>query len=100
MIKPWVRLGSKIDDNPDIENFVGRGELALTYDMGRQRFTAIGRNSLRFGNKNRGSLQLNWSFPILKNFSGQLQFFDGYGESLIDYNHRQTTIGLGVSLIN
>ncbi|WP_232622944.1 phospholipase A [Pareuzebyella sediminis] len=100
MFKPWFRLGNKIDDNPDISDFVGRGELSLTYDWGQQRFSAIGRHSLRFGDKSRGSLLFSWSFPIVKNFSGHVQVFEGYGESLIDYNHRQTTVGLGVSLIN
>jgi len=100
MLKPWIRLGSSIDDNEDITNFMGRGEANIVYDWGRQRFMAVLRNSLHFKSANRGSIQLNWSFPILKNLNGHLQFFDGYGETLIDYNHRQTTLGFGVSLIN
>ncbi|TLP75459.1 phospholipase A [Maribacter sp. ACAM166] len=100
MLKPWVRIGSKIDDNENISDFIGRGEANVTYDWRRQRFKVIVRHSLNIGDQNRGSLQLNWSFPIFENFNGHLQFFDGYGETLIDYNHRQTTFGIGVSLIN
>ena len=100
MLKPWIRIGSKIDDNENISDYIGRGEADITYDWGRQRFRAIARHSLNLGDKSRGSLQLNWSFPIYKNFNGHFQLFDGYGETLIDYNHRQTTFGIGVSLIN
>ncbi|TDT47142.1 phospholipase A1 [Maribacter spongiicola] len=100
MLKPWIRIGSKIDDNENISDYIGRGEADITYDWGRQRFRAIARHSLNLGDKSRGSLQLNWSFPIFENFNGHFQLFDGYGETLIDYNHRQTTFGIGVSLIN
>lgn len=100
MLKNWIRLGGSNDDNPQIMDYIGRAEAQVTYDWGRQRFYAIARHSLRFGDKSRGSLQLNYSFPIIKNFSAHIQIFDGYGESLIDYNHRQTTFGVGVSLIN
>ncbi|WP_299320885.1 phospholipase A [uncultured Maribacter sp.] len=99
-LKPWIRIGSKIDDNDNISDFIGRGEADISYDWGRQRFRAIARHSLNLGDKSRGSIQLNWSFPIFENFNGHFQLFDGYGETLIDYNHRQTTFGLGVSLIN
>lgn len=100
MFKNWVRLGGSNDDNPEISDYIGRAEAKVSYDLRRQRFYAIARHSMTFGEKSRGSLQLNWTFPIINNFSGHLQVFEGYGESLIDYNHRQTTVGLGVSLIN
>lgn len=100
MLKNWIRLGGSNDDNPQIMDYIGRAEAKIIYDWGRQRFYAIARHSLRFGDKSRGSIQLNYTFPIIKNFSAHIQIFDGYGESLIDYNHRQTTFGVGVSLIN
>ena len=47
-----------------------------------------------------GSIELNYTFPLP--FSARLvgfaQFFSGYGESLIDYNHRQEKIGIGIAL--
>lgn len=100
--RPWVHLkdGSD-DDNPDIADYMGRGDLTLMHVRGDHRFTVMGRHSLRGGDESRGALQVDWGFPIhpdFRNFRGHLQVFHGYGESLIDYNHKATYIGLGISL--
>lgn len=56
------------------------------------------RNNLRMG-PNRGFTQLDWTTPVQLGESAKLfvQITDGFGESLIDYNHRQRTFGLGIS---
>ena len=55
------------------------------------------RNNLNLG-RNRGYMQLDWTTPVQFGRFARLfvQITNGYGESLIDYNHRQRTFGLGV----
>jgi phospholipase A1 len=102
-LRPWVRVhersGSE-DDNPDIDDYIGRGEAVLVYRAAGHVVTLTGRHTLRFGDDSRGAVQLDWAFPLTGSLNGHLQVFSGYGESLIDYNHRQTTFGLGVSFFD
>lgn len=85
------------DDNPDIEKFMGHFELDLAYVRGQQSFGVLLRNNLRRGN-NRGAFQLDYSFPLTGSFQGYVQYFDGYGESLIDYNHDNQRLGIGIAI--
>lgn len=100
VLKPWIRLpeDEDKDDNPDIQDYIGRAELALNYDFGKHNFDLTTRHSLRGGSKNRGSARLDYSYRFYKNLKFHAQVFTGYGESLIDYNHNQTTFGVGLSL--
>ena len=100
-IRPWYRINesAKDDNNPDIEDYMGRADATLVYKRGRQEFSLMGRHSLRGGDRSHGALQFDWAFPITSKLHGYVQIFDGYGESLIDYNHRATYVGAGVSLL-
>jgi phospholipase A1 len=102
-LRPWVRVFDpdiQRDDNPDIEDYAGRGELAVAWRRGGHVVTATARHTLRFDERSRGSMRLDWAFPLVGALNGHLQLFSGYGLNLIDYNHRQTTLGLGVSFLD
>lgn len=102
MLRPWYRIeeDSKDDNNPDIKNYIGRGDLTAFYRWNDHDFSLMLRHSLKGGDDAHGAAQFDWVFPISGKLRGHFQLFDGYGESLIDYNHRATYVGLGVSLMN
>jgi phospholipase A1 len=104
LARVWRRTdrGGNVDDNPDISDYVGRGDLVLQYRGHDQSVVLLLRDNLR-GDPNRGFAQLDWSLPWFWPLDGlnggssrfHLQATTGYGESLIDYNFRQTTLGVG-----
>lgn len=101
-IRPWWRIPEedKDNNNPGIENYIGRGEIILAQHLGEHVLSVQGRHSLRSGDESRGSVKLSWSIPINGNLKAYLMAFSGYGESMIDYNHRQTMLGAGISLVD
>lgn len=101
VLRPWWRVSDgNDDDNPDMEDYIGRGDAMLVHTRNGHVFTVLGRHSLRGGDASRGALQLDWGFPIHRSFRGHVQAFHGYGESMIDYNHKATYFGLGISLLD
>jgi phospholipase A1 len=100
LVRPWWRIKERSDDdNPGIERYIGQGELVITRKAGAHVASLQLRHSLKGGDESRGSVLLDWAFPVSSYLKGHLQVFSGYGETLIDFNHRQTTVGLGVSLV-
>lgn len=104
--KPWIRLQedakedplqSSGDDNPNIEDYVGNYEFSTAYNDGDFEYIFRIRHAVDTG---RGSAEINWTFPLWGKFTGYTSLFTGYGESLIDYNHKQTRFGLGIALNN
>ncbi len=109
-LKPWYRIpeedkefigASEGDDNPDISDYLGYGELSGAFKMGDHTLSFMLRNNLD-SHDNKGAVKLGWSFKIpfieADNLKGYLHYFNGYGESLIDYNAAVERIGIGLML--
>ncbi|HJU22436.1 MAG TPA: phospholipase A [Casimicrobiaceae bacterium] len=97
LARPWVRIHESAakDDNPDITDYLGYGDLSLLWTRDQQTLAFTGRLNPRTG---KGAAKLEWSMPAVKPFRLYVQVFTGYGESLIDYNFRQTGVGIGFAL--
>jgi phospholipase A1 len=98
-IRPWIRINesSEEDDNPDITDYLGHGDLQTAYKWRKNTFSLMLRNILASGFEN-GTVEVAWSFPLWKYrfLKGYIQYFNGYGESLIDYNQHSNSLGFGV----
>lgn len=102
MLRPWWRIPepAETDNNRDINDYMGRGEVQIVHEVNGQEFGVMLRHSFRSGSRSHGAAQLSWSFPVAGNLRGYAELFHGYGESLIDYNHRATYFGVGLSLLD
>jgi len=100
-LKPWIRLSESesSDDNPDITDYLGHGEIHLAYKLDDHVFSLMSRNNLE-SSFSKGAIELGWSFPLFHYdyIKGYIQYFSGYGESLIDYDSYVNRLGIGVLL--
>jgi len=93
------------DENPDIADY--RGNVDWVFGFGARGGLDFW-TTLRKGRRsNYGSVELNLSYPLSKLSGGDLtgwltlQYFNGYGESLLDYNRKldsQLRLGIAVAL--
>lgn len=101
LLKTWYRIpdSDEKDNNPDLDDYMGYGEIWGYYVWNGHRFGVMLRNNLKF-NDNRGAVQLEWTIPISDRVGFYIQYFNGYGESLLDYYDNANRISLGLILIN
>lgn len=101
LVRPWWRVpeSQAHDNNPDISSYLGRIDVVGLARLGNHAFELTIRNNLSLQD-NRGAVSASWYFPLYRGLKGYLQVFNGYGESLIDYNHGQTTLGLGFAVVD
>lgn len=88
------------DDNPALTDYLGRTEISLLWSAAPTSLRLTRRTNLN--PMHNGSWQLDLTHPVFADKPTGLrwyaQFFSGYGETLLDYNHRQNSIGLGLAL--
>ena len=89
------------DNNPDLVTYRGRAEFQLNWAQGLHTASLLYRSTLK--NARYGALQAEWSYPIFADHPNGLRWFvqgfSGYGETLTDYNFRQTSLGVGVTFL-
>jgi len=105
----WQRLpeDAASDDNPDIEDMVGRAEVAAAWNVDPANTLALTlRHSLK-GEAN-GSVRLGWLHKIgtassrgdRSGLRFHTELFSGFGDSLMDYNRRRTVLSVGLTLLD
>ncbi|HEY9050049.1 MAG TPA: phospholipase A, partial [Gammaproteobacteria bacterium] len=97
--RPWYRIpeNESDDDNPDIEDYMGNFDFRVGYKKEDSQVSAMFRNSLD-GADSHSYYELGYSYSINRKFRGYIQFINGYGESLIDYNYRNKRLSIGIML--
>jgi len=97
--KIWIQLGNPSEN---IEDYRGFFDLGLAYG---KRDGFIASSNLRKGvSAGRGSIQMDFTYPMNKLFTGKLNFYlhaqvySGYGETLLYYNHRYTFYRIGFAV--
>lgn len=93
----WFRIpeSKENDDNPDITHYLGNFDLNLAY-LGKDFFiSTMLRNNLNFKN-NKGAIQTDIGYDLFhRGIFLHLQYFNGYGESLIDYDKAIQRLSIG-----
>jgi len=100
----WKRVSesAESDDNPDISDYIGRGEVTGAWNLNPENTLALTlRGSLGSGH---GSARLEWlkaiGDPSRSNLRFHTQIFHGYGDTLVDYNRKRTVLSIGLSLVD
>ncbi|STX51535.1 Phospholipase A1 precursor [Legionella busanensis] len=100
-VRAWTLIDEERSSdvhNPNIAYYLGYENTFISYQFSTLKASLEVQN-LASGLK-RGFIQMTLSYPFLNTLSLYTQFFSGYGQSLIEYNHKTTSFGIGLALNN
>jgi phospholipase A1/A2 len=106
--RAWQRIpeDASSDDNPDISDLVGRGEISAKWNVNQDNTLGVTvRHSL--ASTANGSVRIEWLQTLGQDKPNRasglrlhIQVFSGYGDSLLDYNYLRTVLNIGLSLVD
>lgn len=94
-LKGWYKIEGDQSGNPDILDYYGNGELTIKLYGNRGYLAVKTHKGLK---KAYGNIQVEFIHRISESLGIYAQFWDGYGESLLDYNKGTTRYGIGFAL--
>ena len=92
-LRAWHILDYQEETNPRIYRYMGYGEIGLGWSPNRNSFSLMYRPATEGD-----AVQVTWSYPISKYLRIYAEYWNGYGESLIDYDVRTKRFGIGIAL--
>lgn len=95
-VSDWTLLApiDDLSDNPDIMDYRGYTKAKFTYFLREHMFTLMARGNFTTF---KGAAEATYSYPIINDANFYVKVFNGYGESLIDYNTNFTKYSVGFS---
>lgn len=95
-LKVWARLPDNRDYNPELIDYMGNGHVKFMIPYKKHFVDA----KFRYNFSNKGSTEVNYSYPAFgrDDLFLYMKFFNGYGESLIDYDNHINKFGIGFSI--
>ena len=94
--KFWHRLKDNYDYNPKLIDYLGHGYVRFIFPYKEHLLKLKLRNLFA----SERTAEMTYSYPITeaKDLFLYAKVFHGYGESLIDYDHKLTKVGIGFSI--
>ena len=85
------------DDNPSLIKYLGRQRLFLRYKIDDYQISLSHQNDIFDYDSSKGNIKLDLTIPSFNDhFDFFIRYFNGYGESLIDYDVKIKRISFGV----
>lgn len=96
-LRAWLMIFEAVSSdlhNPNIEDYLGHGEILGSYKYDKFVFTLQAGN---FERPKRFRVEGSISYPITNKLLLYVQGFSGYGQSLIEYDHHTNAFGIGIA---